>query len=231
MKKKYKIRRSIAAIIVAIVAAIGVVSADYFYEPAASEASVVAGAEVASEALNALPVKGRAPKTNYSRAQFGNGWETQNGCDTRNIILHRDLINVQRNDKCQVTNGTLHDPYTGNAIDFERGESTSQAVQIDHVVALSDAWQKGAQQLPYEQRVALANDPLELLAVDGGENQKKSDSDAASWLPPNKAFRCMYVSRQIAVKKKYNLWVTAAEKTTMAQVLDRCPGQTLPLAR
>jgi len=178
--------------------------------------------------LNKLEVKGRAPKTGYSRDQFGNGWETKQGCETRNVILRRDLTDVVENDECQVVSGTLHDPYTGKTIKFHRGVGTSLAVQIDHVVALSDAWQKGAQQLSSEQREALANDPLELLAVDGPTNERKSDGDAATWLPPNKSFRCQYVARQVAVKGKYHLWVTSAEKAAIAQVLTSCPDQTLP---
>lgn len=186
--------------------------------------------ESAAGVLEALTVKGRAAKTGYKRTQFGNGWATANGCDTRNIILNRDLTVVRLNEKCQVLSGTLSDPYTGKTIAFQRGAGTSDDVQIDHVVALSDAWQKGAQQLTSAERAALANDPLELLAVDGAANQAKGDGDAATWLPPNKAFRCQYVARQIAVKKKYRLWVTAAEKAAMQQVLETCPAQAVPQA-
>lgn len=177
-------------------------------------------------ALETLPVKGRASKTGYERSQFGDGWATVNGCSTRDIILYRDLINVQLENECKVTTGTLNDPYTGAVISFSK-ESAS-AVQIDHVIALSDAWQKGAQELSIEQRKQLANDPLELLAVDGPANQQKSDGDAATWLPKNKAFRCEYIARQIAVKVKYTLWVTAAEKDAMMNVLGTCPNQLLP---
>jgi hypothetical protein len=109
-----------------------------------------------------------------------------------------------------------------------RGPDSSK-VQIDHVVALSDAWQKGAQQLTSEQRYQLANDPLELLAVDGQANTQKSDGDAATWLPPNKPYRCAYVARQVAVKQKYQLWITAAEHDAMQRVLSSCPSQLLPV--
>jgi len=179
-------------------------------------------------ALNELEVKGRAPKTYYSRDQFGSGWTSVRGCDTRNVILQRDLTAIVKNEKCQVITGILNDPYTGKAIEFQRGSDTSDAVQIDHVVPLSDAWQKGAQLMSPERREAFANDPLELLAVDGAANQQKSDSDAATWLPPNKAYRCTYVIRQIAVKKKYALWVTDAEKAAIAAVLTTCPDISLP---
>lgn len=176
----------------------------------------------ASLTLEQLPVKGRASKTGYSRTQFGDGWTSMNGCDTRNIILNRDLVDVVVDENCLVTSGSLNDPYTGKVIEFRRGQDTSADVQIDHVVALSDAWQKGAQQIGGEERIKLANDPLNLLAVSGPANQQKSDSDAASWLPPNKRFRCQYVSRQVMVKKKYNLWVTQAEKDTIVSVLSGC---------
>jgi hypothetical protein len=97
-------------------------------------------------------------------------------------------------------------------------------VQIDHVVALSDAWQKGAQKLSLATRTALANDPLNLLAVKGRLNSQKGDGDAATWLPPLKSYRCAYVARQVAVKAKYSLWVTVAEKAAIKGILDKCPG-------
>lgn len=179
--------------------------------------------------LETLPIKGRAPKTGYTRAQFGNGWRETNGCSTRELVLLRDLQHTVV-DSCKVISGTLNDPYTGKTIQFHRGPDTSDDIQIDHVVALSDAWQKGAQLLSTSERENLANDPLELLAVDGPANQEKSDGDAATWLPSNKPYRCKYVARQIAVKQKYRLWVTLAEKQAMQQVLSQCPTQTLPSA-
>lgn len=183
----------------------------------------------ATIALAALAIKGRAPKTNYARTQFGDGWATSGGCDTRNRILARDLqATTFEPGDCLVANGHLQDPYTGKVITFVRGKLSSGAVQIDHVVALSDAWQKGAQLLTPALREQLANDPLELLAVDGPANQNKSDGDAATWLPSNKPFRCQYVARQIAVKLKYSLWVTQAEHDTIAKILMSCPTQTLP---
>ena len=198
-------------------------------QPAAPAQQRSGNGELASAALEILPVKGRAPKTGYKRAQFGDGWAKLGDCDTRNLILQRDLKDaVLENDKCKVRTGALSDPYTGKAIAFARGASTSAAVQIDHVVALSNAWQTGAQQLSAERRVQLANDPLELLAVDGPANQQKGDGDAATWLPSNKPFRCQYIARQIAVKRKYALWVTEPEKAAMARVLSSCPEQIMP---
>lgn len=179
-----------------------------------------------------LEVKGRAPKTGYSRAEFGQRWSDDvpvalghNGCDTRNDILRRDLVDVAFKPgtrDCVVVSGTLHDPFTGRTIDFVRGNDTSREVQIDHVVALSDAWQKGAQGLDPDARRAFSNDPLNLLAVDGSSNQAKGDGDAATWLPPNSSFRCRYVARQTVVKHRYGLWATPAEHEALGRWLDTC---------
>ncbi len=188
-----------------------------------------AGSSKAAEALAQLPIKGRAPKTGYTRSQFSEGWDSVPGCDIRNLVLARDLTQVTfLQGTCKVTKGLLQDPYTGVEISFLRGQNTSDTIQIDHVVALSDAWQKGAQLLSYERRHALANDELDLLAVDGTANNIKGDGDAATWLPKNKIFRCAYVARQIAVKKKYSLWVTRSEYDAIANVLNACPDQPLP---
>ena len=193
-----------------------------------TEQDYVPAEGTALEQLETIEIKGRAPQTGYSRDEFGNGWldPDGNGCDARNDMLARDLDHVTtRDDNCTVLTGALDDPFTDTTIEFVRGPETSMEVQIDHVVALSDAWQKGAQQLPEEQRERFANDPLNLLAVEGRANQQKSDADAATWLPPNKAFRCEFVSIQTAVKAKYELWVTEAEYEAIRDILTECPSQ------
>jgi hypothetical protein len=199
--------------------------------PSQVESASAATAKTALSTLHALAVKGRAPKTGYERSLFSDGWGDQAwGCDTRNFILKRDLTSIvmRPNETCIVASGVLKDPYTLKTISFVRGVKTSLAVQIDHVVAVSDAWQKGAQQISSQQRYNFYNDPLNLLAVDGPTNSSKGDGDAATWLPPNKGYRCAYVARQVAVKAKYKLWVTTAEKAAIAGVLAKCPKQPLP---
>ena len=179
-------------------------------------------------ALNTLAVKGRAPKTGYDREQFGGGWTSIDGCDTHDRILRRDLLRQrsERGDKCEIVSGRLADPYTAAAIGYERGGAVE--VDVDHVVALGDAWQKGAQQWTGDERVAFANDPLNLLTVSASANRQKGDGDAATWLPPNKRFRCTYIARQIAVKRRYGAWVTRAERDAMRRVLGACPRTPLP---
>ncbi|QCU78553.1 DUF1524 domain-containing protein [Citricoccus sp. SGAir0253] len=201
--------------------------------PSAAPTGDVASPGTALAALEGLPVKGRAPRTGYDRLQFGPAWADtdHDGCDTRNDILERDLREEAfrpGTHDCVVLSGVLDDPYTATEIHFLRGQDTSNDVQVDHVVALSDAWQKGAQALDTAERTEFANDPLNLLAVDGPANAQKGDSDAATWLPANTSFRCDYVARQVAVKARYALWVTAAEREAMAGVLAGCPGQSLP---
>ncbi|MUK01337.1 DUF1524 domain-containing protein [Vibrio cholerae] len=182
--------------------------------------------------LETLAIKGRAPKTGYDREEFGQAWADvdRNGCDTRNDMLNRDLTDIVHTNSvpCKVQSGVLDDPYTGSIIAFLRGQSTSTEVQIDHVVALSDAWQKGAQQLTFDQRVAFANDPLNLQSTDGPTNQQKGAGDAATWLPPNTGYRCEYVARQVSVKATYTLWVTQAEHDAMVRVLSDCNGILAP---
>lgn len=203
-------------------------------DPASAGISLVAIADssttdtTALALLATLPVKGKAAMTGYARtAMFGAAWIDQdhNGCDTRNDILSRDLVKVAKSGGCRVVSGRLTSPYTGQSIDFVRGNRTSTAVQIDHVVSLGDAWRTGAQQLTQGQRVALANDPINLFAVDGRSNEQKSDGDTATWLPAAKTFRCEYVSHQVSVKATYRLWVTPAEHEAMLRVLSTCPAQ------
>jgi hypothetical protein len=188
---------------------------------------------LARAALDALTVKGRAALTGYAREAFGVSWRDldRNGCDQRNDVLRRDLRDITikpGTHGCLVLTGTLLSPYSGETVPFVRGLSTSREVQIDHVVALGDAWQKGAQQWSPEKRERFANDFLELRATDMHTNASKGARDAATWLPPRKRFRCGYVARQIAVKQAYGLWVTPAERDAMARVLDACPQQGLP---
>ena len=212
--------------------AVAAVDTEVKQQTFAGELSTVADtsatdAQTALAVLATLEVKGRAPKTGYDRDEFGQRWldVDRNGCDTRNDILARDLTEIVRSGSCTVSTGALADPFTGEEIAFERGQNTSARIQIDHVVALSDAWQKGAQELTADERASFANDPLNLLAVSGPANQQKGDSDAATWLPRNKKFRCAYVARQISVKATYALWVTQAEHDAMAQVLAACPDE------
>lgn len=183
---------------------------------------------LATEVLAMLEVKGRAPKTGYDRnAQFYKTWPTVEGCNLRQRIIKRELGDSAKldTDKCTVLAGEFDEPYTGQHLIFHQKSDLSKGVQIDHVVALSDAWQKGAQQLSSEERYSLATDPLNLLAVDADANQKKSDGDAATWLPSNKSFRCQYVARQVSVKYKYHLWVTSAERDAILRVLEVCPHE------
>ena len=195
--------------------------------PALSERSV----DNAREQLDKLAVKGRAPKTGYSRSQFGKSWDDNvdveygnNNCPTNEDIKARDFTNVvfvPNTNDCKVKSGLLHDPYSGKDVQYQRA-SSDRTVSIDHIVSLSDAWQKGAQKLTATQRRNFANDPRNLVATMDSLNAQKGDGDAATWLPPSKSYRCDYAKSQIEVKTIYDLWVTAAEKEALHRQLDTC---------
>ena len=194
--------------------------------------TVAANPDTALAVLATLAVKGRAPKTGYDRDLFGPAWvdTDRNGCDTRNDILGRDLaakVVKPGTHGCKVLQGlAAPEVYTGTSVRFVLGGAPD--IDIDHVVALADAWQKGAQQWPASTRVAFANDPMNLLAVAAAANRAKGDGDAATWLPPNKRYRCTYVARQVGVKAKYRLWVTSAERDAITRILSTCPDQPVP---
>ncbi|MFI6294321.1 HNH endonuclease family protein [Nonomuraea sp. NPDC050790] len=223
-----RVRRLAGGLVVVAALAAGCGGLQAGVEPeVADKATTPVKAGEARKKLDKLSVKGRAPRTGFEREKFGPAWADvdRNGCDTRNDILKRDMREEtfrKGTHDCIVLTGVLDDPYSGKTIKFRRGNDTSMDVQIDHVIPLSDAWQKGAQQWAAGKRKEFANDPLNLMAVDGPLNNQKSDSDAATWLPPRKGYRCAYIARQIDVKVKYALWVTAAEKEAMERVLDGC---------
>ena len=227
-------RRRLVSLVVYLLSAVAVAVGVWLAVPGLTTATsgprypVTAGELAAARAaLASLEVKGRAPRTGYDRDLFGEPWADvdRNGCDTRNDVLRRDLAVTSvrpGTGGCVVLSGTLQDPYSGRAVDFVRGPETSPEVQIDHVVALSDAWQKGGQAWDRPTLAAFANDPANLLAVDGDANQAKAAADAATWLPPHRPYRCRYVMRQALVKSDYRLWVTEAERAAIARELDRC---------
>ncbi len=235
MSMTYRKRR-IMAVCSAVVALIGVVIANPSSYEAATETQeasetrtnvVDPEAPLAAEVLGRIETKGRAPKTGYERTEFYSAWPKIDGCSLRQIIIKREMGDSAQlaDDRCTVVAGEFVEPYTGKSAKFAAKTELSQEIQVDHVVALSDAWQKGAQYLSAETRYEIATDPLNLLAVDADANQQKSDGDAATWLPSNKSFRCQYVARQISVKYKYGLWVTQAEREAMERVLEPCPNE------
>lgn len=192
-------------------------------QPAPTAGATASAAALA--ALASIPAKGRAPKTGYERALFGTAWKDvdRNGCDTRNDTLHRDLSAIEvkpGTHGCLVLSGTLADPYTGEAVEFVRGGPSE--VDIDHLVPLSDAWQKGAQTWDQDKRERLANDPANLAASAASANRSKGDGDLATWLPSNRGYWCTYAAGIVQVKASYGLWMTPAEHDRAGQILTNC---------
>jgi len=230
----YKIRRGVAVLIAVVAVAAWLVINPQSYDTevienqGSDQSDVVDENLLAIDVLNKLEIKGRAPKTGYSREQFYSNWPVVDGCSLRQRIIKREMGDtaiLSSENNCDVISGEYDEPYTGSHLIFYQKSDFTSGVQIDHVVSLSDAWQKGAQNLTKEERYNIATDPLNLLAVDAATNMKKSDGDAATWLPPNKKFRCAYVARQVSVKYKYKLWVSEAEYGAIAKILENCPNE------
>jgi hypothetical protein len=171
----------------------------------------------------------------YRRAAFGDAWDDDNsapwghnGCDTRDDILDRDLIDKTFvfTKRCPqaVATGVLHDPYTSATIPFTRGAQVGAAVQIDHLVPLAYAWDMGARNWPDDMRIRFANDPANLLAVDGQVNQDKGDQPPGSWMPPNHAFWCQYSMQFIAVLRGYALPVDQTSADELRKAAATCPS-------
>lgn len=189
----------------------------------------------AAQVLQGIPqIPSRISHGDYRRAAFGDTWTDDqdapgghNGCDTRNDILERDLVDKTYTpiSRCPhaVATGTLHDPYTGTDIAFIRGSQTGAAVQIDHIVPLAYAWDMGARGWTDQLRARFANDPANLLAVEGDTNQSKGDKSPALWMPPNSAFDCQYAARFVDVLSAYSLPIDAQSATALATVLRTCP--------
>lgn len=209
-------------------------------EAAVPRASAVSKQVAAAKAMLKKLVLLSASTADYDRTgQFGEAWVDvdNDGCDTRNDILERDLVNEKFKDSCLIATGTLKDPYTGKTINFVRGVGTSTKVQIDHVIALHFAWQYGATKWSFGKRVAFANDPINLIATDGPTNGRKSDLGPDEWLPPNKSYQCTYVIRFIRVAYMYKVGVTSRMKSVMTRTLNSCtkvvgsPATLTPLSR
>lgn len=228
-----------AALIVA--AAAGTIAAPYVHPTTAtgevrstssgepSPSSTVPTAAALRE-LRTLPVSDAYVPAHYDRVAFGQAWADtdHNGCDTRNDVLRRDLTAVVTKpgtNGCVVLSGTLQDPYTGRTIVFERGSTSSLAVQIDHRVPLSYAWRHGAASWTASQRELFANDQAtNLLAVDGPANEEKSDSGPAEWMPANTADACSYAASFVTVATKWHLSIASADERTLERTLASCAG-------
>jgi hypothetical protein len=161
----------------------------------------------------------------YDRDAFGNGWADVDGdCqNTRQEILIRDLEGEQlTTNGCNVASGTLNDPYTGTVIPFQRGETTSDDVQIDHIIPLSYAWSAGAWQWSGQRREEFANDPAELRATDGPTNNAKGARGPSRWLPPAQSIHCTYAATWQRIADTYGLTLDPADTTAIQQILASC---------
>ncbi|MCS5465667.1 HNH endonuclease family protein [Curtobacterium flaccumfaciens pv. betae] len=212
-------------------AAVGTIAAPYVHPTTSMEQPSPSSTVSAAKALRDLRTLGISDAyvpAPYDRAAFGQAWADtdHNGCDTRNDVLRRDLTAVVTKpgtNGCVVLSGTLHDPYTGRTIAFERGNTSSLAVQIDHRVPLSYAWRHGAASWTPQQRELFANDQAtNLVAVDGPANEEKSDSGPAEWMPTNTGDACNYAASFVTVATKWQLSISTDDKHALARTLTTC---------
>ena len=225
----------------AVVVALAVLVAYQVVGSSGERAQFVAQADIPTVApgvdvlagIAEVPVRIRGH--DYRRDAFGDTWTDDNpapgghnGCDTRNDILDRDLVDktyvsIKRCPNAVAT-GTLYDPYTNATIAFVRGNQTGAAVQIEHIVPLAYAWDQWARNWTDEMRVRFANDPANLLAVEGQVNQDKGDKQPADWMPPNRAFWCQYAVQFAEVLRGYGLPVDAPSAMVVRDAAATCPA-------
>lgn len=198
--------------------------------PAAADptGTVLPDAQRARADLESLTVAWNRNWESYERNAFGPGWSGHggepalaSGCTAREDVFRRDLIDVRmaQSNPCMVLSGTLVDPYTGERLPYDRFKASG--IEIDHVVALGDAWRSGASQWDRERRQNFANDVGNLLAVQKQANQDKGSKTPDQW-KPRQEYQCDYARRWVAVKARWNLTVQPTEKSALVDMLGTC---------
>jgi len=169
----------------------------------------------ASEARRLLGTLTVAPNRDWATYRRDAFPVEEAGCPIRQRVLSRDMSSVRRGPGCSVTEGVLADPYTGATL------TRLADIEIDHLVALGDAWRSGASRWDLGERARFAVDPDNLLAVARRANQDKGSKTPDQWWP-RPAEWCDYARRWIAVKARYGLHVTRAERDALARMLGSC---------
>jgi hypothetical protein len=225
---------AVAALLAVVVAFQAVTAANHRSRALAMQAGMPTVAPGADALAGITVVPARTHRYDYLRSLFGDAWDDDNdapgghnGCDTRDDILNRDLVEITHvsTKRCAdaVATGVLHDPYTNATVAFTRGAKIGEAVQIDHIVPLAYAWDMGASAWPYRQRLRFANDPANLLAVAGQGNQDKGDAGPGQWMPPNKSFACQYAVAYLAVLRGYALRLDQPSADVLRRAAATCP--------
>lgn len=174
------------------------------------------------------------PAQDYDRdTQFGE-WikPLKDSClNTRGIVLQRDSsVKVGINEKCFVTNGAWYDPYT------DKNYNDSADIQIDHVVALKNAYMTGAHSWNNTKRCLYANylgNDFHLLAVNGPENMKKSDKSPLDYVPPNRKYVCEYLRNWLQIKYIWDLKMTPREVAAIQNEIqeNQCSDQDFTISK
>ncbi|MEU6717524.1 HNH endonuclease family protein [Nonomuraea sp. NPDC046802] len=175
-------------------------------------------APIAVKQLAELQVAAPRPMTGYSRARFPHWIQQGNSCDTREVVLARDGVDVTRDEACRAVSGMWHSEYDGR--DF----TSAAQLDIDHMVPLAQAWRSGADTWTDAQRRQFANDleGPQLIAVSAASNRSKGDQSPDQWRPPLRSYWCVYSRAWVDVKSHYELTITEPERNALSEMLATC---------
>ncbi|WP_326593835.1 HNH endonuclease family protein [Streptomyces sp. NBC_01294] len=175
-------------------------------------------ASAARSYLATVTPKAEGSTSGYNRDLFPH-WSTVSGsCNTRETVLKRDGVNVGQDSACAAVSGSWYSEYDGATW------TAASDLDIDHVVALAEAWRSGASSWTTTKRQQFANDLTrpQLIAVTDNVNQAKGDLDPGKWLPPRTAYRCAYARMWVHVKQHWGLSMDSGEKTALVNILNGC---------
>jgi hypothetical protein len=210
------VKRAIAA--TAILSTLPVTTAVLLAVPASAAPPPAPSASTAKKELARLKVKKEISLSGYSRSKFPHWTDQGHHCSTREVVLKRDGQGVRVGSDCYPTKGRWYSPYDGKTL------TSPHKVDIEHLVALSEAWRSGAKYWTTAKRRSLANDlkHAELWTADHPVNLAKAGKDPGRWLPPRHAFRCTYARSYVSVKYAWGLAVNTTEKTALGKLLKAC---------
>lgn len=166
--------------------------------------------------VDQLTVAPEGSGAGYDRDLFDHWIDVDHdGCHTRCEVLEAE----KRYDLPGLPQGGWLSIYDGYSTD------DASELDVDHVVALSEAWRSGADRWDANRRRAFANDldePDALIAVTASTNRSKSDRDPASWQPPNSGAWCQFGLGWVRVKIKWELTADDAEVRALRNILRGC---------
>ncbi len=159
----------------------------------------------------------------YSRDSLPTDWKDLdgNGCNTREDILKKYTSEYTgRFDGCKIKSGKFYDYYNGKFLRYDKSVDTGGGIQIDHIVAIGNAWISGGYKWGKDEWISYINDEEVLIPTSSKTNREKSDKDITEWKPANNSYLCTYAEKQVEIKDKYKLTVTEKEKAELKSILN-----------